>query len=76
MRGMVPILVQYVGYSPQIYPGYYGRLRLTEGASIELSKIGIGDEGNYECSVVFLDAATDTCEMNNIRVYLHVNECE
>ncbi|KAI0211551.1 Ig-like domain-containing protein [Lamellibrachia satsuma] len=70
----VPIFIQFNGYPPHIDPSYQGRVRLVEGASIELSDIRTSDQGWYECSIVFVDGTDDTTT-NGTWIYLTVN-CE
>ena len=70
----VPIFIQFNGFPPHIDAAFQGRVKLIEGASIELRDIEMTDEGWYECSIVFLDGGTsEHNDANGTWVYLSVN---
>lgn len=69
----VPIFIQFNGFPPHIDASFHGRVRLVEGASIELRDIETTDEGWYECSIVFLDGTNEHNDANGTWLYLSVN---
>ena len=69
----VPIFIQFNGFPPHIDAAFQGRVKLIEGASIELRDIETTDEGWYECSIVFLDGTNEHNDVNGTWVYLSVN---
>ena len=69
----VPIFIQFNGFPPHVDAAFHGRVKLIEGASIELRDIETADEGWYECSIVFLDGNSDQNDVNGTWVYLSVN---
>jgi len=78
-RRQVPVFIQFNGYPPHVDPGYQGRIRLVEQASIEISDLRTSDAGWYECSVVFLHdspatsaAAAANDDDNGTWIYLSV----
>ncbi|KAM5237134.1 protein turtle homolog A isoform 2-T2 [Ctenodactylus gundi] len=71
---LLPIFIQFGLYSPRIDPDYVGRVRLQTGASLQIEELRVGDQGWYECRVLFLDRHSPEEDFGNGSwVHLTVN---
>ncbi|XP_062962367.1 protein turtle homolog A isoform X2 [Cynocephalus volans] len=71
---LLPIFIQFGLYSPRIDPDYVGRVRLQKGASLQIERLRVEDQGWYECRVLFLDQHNPEDDFaNGSWVHLTVN---
>ncbi|XP_054567847.1 protein turtle homolog A isoform X2 [Eptesicus fuscus] len=71
---LLPIFIQFGLYSPRVDPDYVGRVRLQKGASLQIERLRVEDQGWYECRVLFLDKhSPEDDSANGSWVHLTVN---
>ncbi|XP_078062291.1 protein turtle homolog A-like isoform X2 [Mustelus asterias] len=67
---VLPIFIKFGFHPPRIDGAYLGRLSLLEGASLRVNNLRAGDEGWYQCRILFLIQPYHS--LNGSWVYLSV----